>query len=154
MITVKTENEKETKALAARLAKLLKPGDIVFLNGDLGTGKTTFVKGAAKHFKVDETKVVSPTYVLLNIYDGKYEIYHFDLYRLDNMNQINTIGYEEFFYGEGISFVEWPERLGDAAPSEYLKVTIAHRTEGKRTIKIMARGTRYKNLLEKIKELK
>lgn len=148
MITVKTQSEKETKQLAAHIAKHLRPGDIVCLYGDLGAGKTTFVKGTAKHFKAEEQDITSPSYVLMNIYEGDTDVYHFDFYRLEKMNQINTLGYEEFFYGDGVSFIEWPERLQDALPAEHLKISIAHDQEHSRVITVSAVGGRYEEILK------
>ena len=150
MIKITSVSEQQTKNLAASLGAFLKPGDIVCLYGDLGAGKTTFVKGLGLQFNIDEHKIVSPTYVLLNIYEGTEDLYHFDLYRLDNLNQIHTLGYEEYFYGDGISLIEWPERLGDEMPKEYLKVEIAHLEEG-REITMTPIGQRYVNLLGQIK---
>ncbi|MFT5169483.1 MAG: tRNA threonylcarbamoyladenosine biosynthesis protein TsaE [Lysobacterales bacterium] len=150
MHTIIADTEDKTKSVASQLAKHLSPGDIICLYGDLGAGKTTFVKGVAKQFRIKECNVNSPTYVILNIYPGKTEVYHFDFYRLENLDQIHTTGFEEFLYGDGISFVEWPERLGNDLPKEYLKVNILHRKQGGRTIKISAKGTRYKEVLGKL----
>ena len=108
---VTSESQKETMQLGARLAKLLKPGDIVCLYGDLGTGKTTFVKGMAKGLKISETEVHSPTFVLMNLYEGRVPLFHFDFYRLDDIQQIGMIGYDEFLYDDGIAVVEWAEKL-------------------------------------------
>ena len=85
-----------------RLAGHLKAGDIVFLQGDLGSGKTTFVKGLAQAFKVNLKQVNSPTFVLMNYYKGKLPIYHFDLYRLESPQEIDTLDFDEYFYGQGI----------------------------------------------------
>lgn len=151
MIKLRSTSEEQTKQLAVELAKSLKPGDIICLYGDLGAGKTTFVKGVARHFIIEESKVVSPTYVLLNIYDGDPSVYHFDLYRLGDMNQINTLGYEEYFYGDGISFIEWPERLGESMPDEYLKINFEHCSDGARAIEITAIGEKYQKICDQIK---
>ncbi len=119
---------------AARLAKQLRRGDIVFLQGELGSGKTTFVKGLAQAFKVSVKEVNSPTFVLMNDYKGKLPIYHFDLYRLAGSQAIDTLDFDDYFYGEGISLIEWPERLGDHKPEQYYLVTFKHKGEHKRTI--------------------
>jgi len=137
--------------LGAHLAKLLKPGDIVCLFGDLGTGKTTLVKGMAKGLKINEAKVHSPTFVLMNSYEGKVPLFHFDFYRLDDIQQIGLIGYDEFLYDDGIAVVEWAEKLKSLTPKEYLHVQLKHKTDDHRSIKMFARGKRYEQVVEKIK---
>lgn len=124
----------DTMAYAARFVKLLRGGDIIYLQGNLGAGKTVFTKGMAKALGVSEKKVVSPTFVLMNYYAGKMPIYHFDLYRLENPEELKSLAFDEYFYGEGISIVEWPERLGAFAPKEYWLVEFKHQGEQERQI--------------------
>ena len=120
--------------VAAKFAGHLKPGDIVFLQGDLGAGKTVFMKGMAKALKVNPQKVTSPTFILMNYYEGKLPVYHFDLYRLENPEELKTVQLDEYFYGNGISVIEWPERLGALAPQEYWLVQLKHKSEHQRQI--------------------
>lgn len=129
-----SNSEEETKLCAQRFARKLKVGDIVFLQGELGSGKTTFVKGLGPAFKVASKKVNSPTFVLMNYYKGKLPIYHFDLYRLENPQAIDTLDFDEYFYGKGISFIEWPERLGSHKPEQYYLVEFQHKGEYQRQI--------------------
>ena len=129
-----SNSEEETKLCARRFARQLKAGDIVFLQGELGSGKTTFVKGLAQAFKVSSKKVNSPTFVLMNYYKGKLPIYHFDLYRLENPQEVDTLDFDGYFYGEGISLIEWPERLGEHKPEQYYLVEFKHKGEHIRTI--------------------
>ena len=129
-----SRSEAETISLGQQFAKGLKAGDIILLQGDLGAGKTTFVKGIAQGLKVNAKAVVSPTFVLMNYYAGKLPIYHFDLYRLENPKELNTVQFDEFFYGAGVSLIEWPERLGANAPTHYYLVTLKHQDEGTRQI--------------------
>lgn len=136
----------ETIKFAANLAKSLRKGDILCLFGDLGTGKTTFVKGIAQGLKVKSSEVNSPTFVLLNIYEGKIPMYHFDLYRLEHIHEISRLGYEEFFYNEGVTIVEWAEKLGELMPQEYLAVLLTHQEENKRLITLRSHGKRYENI--------
>jgi len=133
-VSLISNSEKETQACAQRLAGQLKRGDIVFLKGDLGAGKTTFVKGLAQAFKLSPKKVSSPTFVIMNYYKGKLPIYHFDLYRLEKPAEIDTLDFDEYFYGEGISLIEWPERLGMHAPKQYYLVEFQHKSEHQRKI--------------------
>ncbi len=137
-VLITSDSEEETKRCARRFARKLKAGDIVFLQGELGSGKTTFAKGLARAFKVAPKKVNSPTFVLMNYYKGKLPIYHFDFYRLENSKTVaeQEIGniFDEYFYGEGISLIEWPERLGEHKPEQYYLVEFKHKGEHKRTI--------------------
>ena len=137
-----SQSEKETIRLGEKLAKSLKPGDIVCLQGDLGSGKTTFVKGLAKGLKASPKKVNSPTFVLLNIYKAKWPIYHFDLYRLEKAEEIASTGYDEFFYKDGIAVVEWAEKLGELFPKKHILVQFVHEGKNKRSITISAQGRR------------
>lgn len=106
-----SKNQKQTNEIAKEFVKTLKTGDIVLLQGDLGAGKTTFVKGIVSALHGNPDDVTSPTFTILNEYDlPQYPIYHFDLYRLSNPNELYNIGYEEYFYGDGVCFIEWPER--------------------------------------------
>jgi len=130
-----SHGEKETIIFGTRLAKSLKRGDIVCLFGDLGSGKTTLVKGLVQGLKIKPSQVNSPTFVLMNIYGGKIPIYHFDLYRLGG-SDLMDIGYEEFFYDDGISIVEWAERLGEQLPKEYIAIHLSHQDENTRLIKV------------------
>ncbi len=132
----RTSSPEETMAVGVDFAKGLKAGDIVLLKGDLGAGKTTFVKGLAQGLKVSPKKVVSPTFVLMNLYEGKLPIYHFDLYRLEKPQELNTLHFDEFFYGEGVSLIEWPERLGADMPKDYWLVELSHQSVNERDIKI------------------
>ncbi len=124
----------DTMKLAAKFVKNLKAGDIVLLKGDLGAGKTVFTKGMAKALKVKAGDVVSPTFVLMNYYEGEMPLYHFDLYRLENPEELKTIQLDEYFYGDGISVVEWPERLGQFAPTEFWLIELKHINEHERSI--------------------
>ena len=136
-----SNNTDETLKLGKKIAAQLKPGDIVCLFGDLGSGKTTFVKGIAQGLGIKPDAVNSPTFVLLNIYEGKRSLYHFDLYRLGNVKEILAIGYEEYFYGDGITVVEWAERLKFLMPKKYVRVELTHRGENNRLIKILKHET-------------
>ena len=130
-------SEEETKAIAKELATELKPGDIVLFFADLGAGKSVFSKGIATALGVDESIVRSPTFTLMNIYSGgKYEIYHFDLYRISDVEELDYLGYEDFFYSNGISLVEWAEKLDDYAPANAIKVFITIGEDNKREIRI------------------
>lgn len=104
----------DTNKIASEFVKTIKKGDIVLLVGDLGAGKTAFVKGVVKALGGDEEQVTSPTFTMVNEYSlENFDIYHFDLYRLNDPNELYNIGFEEYFYGDGVCFIEWPERASD-----------------------------------------
>jgi len=115
----------ETAKIAFDFAQKAKAGDIICLSGNLGTGKTVFAKGFAKGIGF-EGRVISPTFTIMNEYEGgRLPIYHFDLYRLeDGENDLESIGYEEYFFSNGISLVEWPERVKNIFPKKYFLVKI------------------------------
>lgn len=112
--------------LARRWAVSMKSGDIVLLFGDLGTGKTQFAKGVASAFGLDPNEVTSPTFPLVQEYetDHGFPLYHFDFYRLEQPEEALEIGVEEYFYGDGLSLVEWPEKIGPYLPEERIEIRI------------------------------
>ena len=114
----------------------LNPGDIVLLDGDLGAGKTVFSKGIVSALSNGKITAVSPTFVLVNVYDTTPQIYHFDLYRISDVSELDAIGAEEYFYSDGISLVEWPSRAIDVFPISAIKVYIEKVDNDKRIIKI------------------
>ena len=126
----------ETLEIASNFAKTLSKGDIVLLDGDLGAGKTVFVKGVVNAFSKGKVIAVSPTFVIVNVYETDPEIYHFDLYRINDVSELDAIGAEEYFYGDGISFVEWPERAKGMFPSSAIKVYIEKISDESRKIRI------------------
>ncbi|MCA9408700.1 MAG: tRNA (adenosine(37)-N6)-threonylcarbamoyltransferase complex ATPase subunit type 1 TsaE [Candidatus Omnitrophica bacterium] len=145
-----SKNIEATQVLGKHLAKLLQAGDIVCLLGDLGAGKTALVKSIASGLKISPEKVQSPTFVLMNTYEGKKPLYHFDLYRLDDLKEIALLGYEEYLYGDGIAAIEWAEKLGDLMPQEYLKIELKHQKDESRCIKIIGVGKRYQDYVAKM----
>lgn len=123
-----TAEERETEALGAELAELLRPGDVIAFYGDLGAGKTAFVRGLARALQAQET-VSSPTFVLMHIYEGRIPIYHFDAYRLQSAEELINIGAEEYIGTDGIACVEWSERVEKILPEDRLCVSISYETE-------------------------
>lgn len=114
----------ETEKLGKQLAESAKKGQIFCLNGDLGVGKTVFTKGFAAGLGVKE-HVTSPTFTIVNEYhDGKMPFYHFDVYRISCEEEMDDIGYEEYFFGEGVCLVEWAELVKDLIPKDALWITL------------------------------
>ena len=130
-----TSNSKQTKDLGNKLARKLRQGSLVALSGSLGSGKTTMIKGICQGLGVKEL-VRSPCFVIMTQYKGKLPIYHFDLYRLKNPEELHTIGYEEYFYGEGICLVEWAEKAEGFLPEQRIDVFLKIISESEREIKI------------------
>jgi tRNA threonylcarbamoyladenosine biosynthesis protein TsaE len=138
-----TKSPEETIALATSFASTLCRNDIVALVGELGSGKTQFVKGVCSYFKVHNL-VSSPTFVMLHRYDGidnrgeELLIYHFDLYKIKTMTEVLELGYEEFFQGNGICLIEWAEMLGDMMPQNHIDIRLSIGSkETDRTIEIV-----------------
>ncbi len=117
-----TKNSEETAKLAKKIAKKGKKGDVLLLFGDLGAGKTVFSKGFVSAFS--GAQVTSPTFTIVNTYEGKIPIFHFDLYRINDADELYMIGIEEYLYGDGITLVEWPERAMEIFPKSAKRVTI------------------------------
>ena len=116
----------ETRALGRRLGQLAKPGLVVLLAGDLGAGKTCFAQGVADGLGTPaDTPVTSPSYTLLNIHCGRLPLYHFDLYRLSAVADLEDLGYDELAEGDGLTLVEWADRLSTPPPAS-LRVELRH----------------------------
>ena len=149
MVSVVTNGEAETVALGESLGRLLRPGDFVALFGELGSGKTRFAQGVALGAGVDpKTRVTSPTYTIMNEYQGTYPLYHFDLYRLAGDSDILELGFEDYFYGQGICLVEWAERLVGELPDEHLKVSFTYEVNDARRVVFESNGERYREILQ------
>jgi len=126
--TFKTETEQETVQVARELAKRFSSGDIVLLEGDLGTGKTFLVKALCRIWEtVDEA--ASPTFAILHQYRGPQPVNHFDLYRIEDVNELDNLGWEEFLETEAVTFIEWPEILEPQLDTYYkIKISIQGNT--------------------------
>jgi tRNA threonylcarbamoyladenosine biosynthesis protein TsaE len=146
MLTVQSYSEEQTYRLGKLVGRNVNPGDIILLFGDMGSGKTVFSKGIAHGADVSGT-VTSPTYTIMNTYIGRIPIFHFDIYRLNEPEELYDLDYEEYFFGRGVSIVEWPERLDYLLPEEYFKVTLCKmQEENGRKIVFEAVGNRYTSL--------
>tara|TARA_R110002096_G_scaffold435983_1_gene664852 strand:+ start:29360 stop:29776 length:417 start_codon:yes stop_codon:yes gene_type:complete len=127
----------ETIDFARKFAERLHPGSVVCLVGELGAGKTHFMKGIASYFGVKASAVSSPTFTLINEYKGTTPIFHFDCYRLEGEQEAVEIGVEEYLYGEGISIVEWPNKMSGLLPEESIFIEIKHAGDSQRIIHIL-----------------
>jgi len=121
---IETKSEKETYELGFSIGKKAKPGQIYALTGDLGVGKTVFTKGVAAGLAVQE-QVNSPTFTIVQVYEsGRLPFYHFDVYRIGDPEEMDEIGYEDYFYGEGLCLVEWADLIKDLMPEDTQWVSI------------------------------
>lgn len=121
---IETNQEKETYALGVEMGKTAKPGQVFTLVGDLGVGKTVFTKGLAKGLEIEEP-ISSPTFTIVQVYDeGRLPFYHFDVYRIGDVEEMDEIGYEDYVYGEGVSLIEWANLIEEILPDHYTEITI------------------------------
>lgn len=119
-----TYSPEETHQLARSLGERAIPGQIYTLNGDLGVGKTVFTQGMAKGLGIDEP-VNSPTFTIIQEYEsGRMPLYHFDVYRIGDPEEMEEIGYDDYFFGEGISLIEWAELIEELIPEKHIRITI------------------------------
>ena len=138
---VVTKSAAETRALGERLAGLLKPGDVILLEGELGAGKSELARGIARGLGVAET-VTSPSFTILNVFEsGRCPLYHFDWYRLENEEELYELGMDEYLGGDGIALVEWPDRCPDAIPEDCLLIRLEADGKSVRRISSESRGT-------------
>lgn len=131
-----TNSESETLDFGKEIAKLLEPGDILCLFGEMGAGKTHFVKGIASGLDIDPNIVHSPTFTLIHEYKGTLPVYHFDAYRIESVREAMEIGTEEYLYSNGVSLIEWPEKIAELIPKEAIRVKIDKTDIQKRTFHI------------------
>ncbi|MBQ8537900.1 MAG: tRNA (adenosine(37)-N6)-threonylcarbamoyltransferase complex ATPase subunit type 1 TsaE [Clostridia bacterium] len=136
-----TNSPEQTRSLGARLAKALRPGDVVLLLGDMGAGKSELSRGIARGLGIDGP-VPSPTFTIMQAYDqGRCPLYHFDWYRLESSEELYEMGLEEYLGGDGIALVEWPSQAWDAVPETYLEATLTpDESAEKRTITLRGVG--------------
>lgn len=130
-----TKNEESTINLGKMIGRALVPGDVINLNGDLGAGKTYLTKGIAKGLEVEDY-VTSPTFIIVNEYQGRVPLYHFDVYRINDIYEMYEIGFEEYLYGEGICIVEWGNMVSEMLPKGAINITINRIDENTREISI------------------
>ena len=142
----------QTLKLGKKIAGNLKGGEIILLSGSLGAGKTVLAKGIAQGLGINKNNVLSPTFVLLRVYQGKHLLQHFDFYRIETPQDIFALGYHEYLYSDAVTLIEWPERLKFLLPKEFLKIKLSLKAKNKRQFKFMAKGARYKKLLGEIHE--
>ena len=150
---IELNNLGETEKFGKKFGDLLKKGDIVCLNGELGAGKTTLTKSIGLGLGVEEY-ITSPTFALINEYRGNLPVYHFDVYRLENIEELDDLGFDEYFYGQGVCIIEWADKIRDFLPKERIVLNIdkGESIDG-RIISLSGRGRRYEEILREMKRL-
>lgn len=138
-IDVATSDPGQTREIGGALAALLLPGDVVSLTGDLGAGKTCLVQGAARALGVEEP-VTSPTFVLAREYHGSVPVHHLDVYRLNTLQEVIDLGFEDLLDPTGVIFIEWGEAIAPLLPPSYLEVEITALDDERRLLSIVGRG--------------
>lgn len=147
-----SKSENDTKKLAIKMASMLKKGDLIVLCGDLGSGKTKFTEGFLTYFGL-ENEISSPTFTIVNEYKkDDVNIYHFDVYRLEDSSEFYAIGGDEYFEN-GICLIEWGELIQDALPNEYIKIDFSRdeSNENERILNIQSIGNKFDNIIDSLK---
>ena len=135
MEVIESFGEDDTYRLGERIGREAKAGDVYLLDGDLGVGKTVFAKGVAAGLDIDEP-VTSPTFTIVHEYEGRLKLYHFDVYRIGDPDEMWDIGFDEYLYGDGVCLIEWPEKIAEILPEDCIKVSITTNPDLSRTIEI------------------
>lgn len=121
---IETFSAEETYALGKKIGEMAKPGMVLSLVGDLGVGKTVFTQGLAKGLGIEEP-INSPTFTIVQVYEeGRLPFYHFDVYRIEDVEEMDEIGYEDYFYGDGVSLIEWANLIEEILPENIARITI------------------------------
>lgn len=145
--TLTSRSPEETRGIAEKLGKFLDGGEVLLLNGAPGAGKTTFTQGLARGLGITQT-VNSPTFTIVKEYEGRLPLYHVDAYRLED--ETEELGLEEYFEGEGVTVVEWAERIAVQLPAEFLEIHILPKGERERLLTFKPCGARYEQLLKEV----
>ena len=149
--TIELASLAETERLGQSLGEIAEPGDVILLNGSLGAGKTTISQFIGSGLEVPgECYITSPTFSLMHEYPGRLTMYHMDLYRLSTEEEIEDIGFVEYIYGQGLTVIEWPDRLGSLKPEDFLEIDLELQDENSRSARIVANGEQWRERLEKI----
>lgn len=154
LLILTSTSPEETMEIGGILSQCLLPGDLVNLGGTLGAGKTLFVKGVGQGLGIDPGVVTSPTFSIINEYEGtKFPLYHFDLYRLESDLDLEQVGFEDYFYGSGITVVEWGDLFTHYLPQDRLDICLKSSAPKERTLSIVGHGERGRQVEEKLRGL-
>jgi len=134
-MTYYSNSETDTINIGREISGNVKSGDIFLINGDLGAGKSVLVRGIASGLGIN-TPMPSPTFTIVNDYKGKFLIYHFDLYRINDPFELYEIGFEDYIYSQGVTFIEWPSKAGELLPENAINIDIKFGNDNSRIIDI------------------
>jgi tRNA threonylcarbamoyladenosine biosynthesis protein TsaE len=148
MVKIYLENEVKTQEIGYKLGNLLTPGSVICLIGDLGAGKTTMTQSLAKALEVDDY-IISPTFTIVNEYEGKMPLYHFDVYRIGSSEEMYDIGFDEYIDGEGVCIIEWANLIEDILPDEYLYIEMNYKETGREMI-LTPKGEKYEEIVKEL----
>jgi len=153
LFKINIEDIKKTEELGETLGKLLNGGEIICMTGDLGAGKTTLSQSIAKGLDINDY-VTSPTFTIINEYYGRHPLYHFDVYRINDVDEMYDLGYEDYFYGDGITIIEWANIIEDILPKERLNIDIKRGDYAdSREVQIYGYGKKYEGIVEDLKRI-
>ena len=150
MLVIESRSARETKTWGRRLASMLEGGELLGLSGDLGAGKTCFIKGLARGLSLPEEQILSPTFTMIQEHRGRFALYHIDLYRLEEAG-LDDLGLREYLFSSGVAAVEWFERLREAAAVDYLAIRLSYAGANSRRIEFEANGERYRPIIERLR---
>ncbi|MGL5507767.1 MAG: tRNA (adenosine(37)-N6)-threonylcarbamoyltransferase complex ATPase subunit type 1 TsaE [Paraclostridium sp.] len=148
MVKIYLENEEKTREIGSKLGNLLTPKSVVCLIGDLGAGKTTMTQSLVKSLGVDDY-ITSPTFTIVNEYEGRIPLYHFDVYRIGSSEEMYDIGFDEYIDGEGVCIIEWANLIEDILPDEYLYIEMNYIENG-REMTLNPKGEKYEEIVKEL----
>jgi len=150
-VVIQTHRASETVRIGKSIGSRLLPGDVVALVGELGAGKTQFIKGLAAGVGIGKPAYISsPSFKLINEYPGKITLYHIDLFRLEGEKEAEELGLEDYFQGRGITAIEWADKISSLLPEEILWIEIHYTGENTRSLEISGKGKRYEGLVKEL----
>jgi len=149
-VKITSSSPQKTEQIGLLLGEMLIRGDIIALSGELGTGKTTLVRGMALGMGLEKDDVASPSFTLVNEYRGPLPLFHLDLYRLHDEKELLDIDFEAYIRGEGVVVIEWADRISGAVPSDAIWITLRYVADERREIVAEARGARYELIIEEL----
>ena len=148
MVKIYLENEEKTREIGSKLGELLTPKSVICLIGDLGAGKTTMTQSLARALGVDDY-ITSPTFTIVNEYEGKMPLYHFDVYRIGSSEEMYDIGFDEYINGDGVCIIEWANLIEDILPDEYLYIEMNYKETGREMI-LTPKGDKYEEIVKEL----
>jgi len=151
VLTLHSSSARETKAWGRRLASLLSGGELLGFSGELGAGKTCFIKGLARGLNLQEERILSPTFTVIQEHQGRVPLYHIDLYRLEETD-LDELGLREYLFSSGVAAVEWFERLREAPELDCIRIHISYDGANYRKIELVASDERYGAILQRLEQ--